>query len=168
MDSKLHEEINVQINKELYSGYLYLSMAAYFDSQSLSGYAHWMKMQAQEEFLHANKFMDHLNDRGCRIILQAIDQPDVDFESVKDVFEKTLAHEKFVTSRINMLYKLASDLNDNAAKIMLEWFVTEQVEEEKNPSEILDKIVFLKEDPMSMLMLDKELMARPAPQTAAA
>ena len=164
MEKKLLDELNLQINKEMYSSYLYLSMAAYFDAKSLSGFSHWMKMQVQEEMIHAMKIFNFINDRGQRVVLQAIAQPDVDFLSVKAIFEKSLAHEQYVTERINGLYELSDKLNDNAAKIMLEWFVTEQVEEEKNVNEIIDKISFLKEDPMSMLMLDKELGARLAPQ----
>lgn len=164
MTDRLVDEINIQINKELYSAYLYLSMAAYFDAQGLGGFASWMKMQAHEEFLHAMKFYDYVNDRGMRVVMQAVDQPDVDFESVRDVFDKTLAHEKSVTDRVNYLYKLAEEDNDNASKFMLEWFITEQVEEEKNVNEIIDKLDFLKNDPMGILMLDKELAARPAPQ----
>lgn len=168
MDRKLADAINNQINKEIYSSYLYLSMASYFDATSLSGFSHWMKMQAQEEMIHAMKFYNYLNDCGERVVLQAIEQPDIDFMSVKDVFEKTLAHEQYVTTLINDLYSLADELNDNAAKFMLHWFVTEQVEEEKNANEILDKLDLIKEDPAGVLYLDKELAARLVPVAPAA
>lgn len=163
MNKKLEKEINAQITKEYYSSYLYLSMAAYFESKNLPGMSHWMKMQAQEEMLHTMKFFDFMNDRGCRVVFGAIDKPPSDFSSVKDVFKKTLEHEKKVTASINNLYSIASSANDNAAVVLLQWFITEQVEEEKNPSDILAKIDFIKEDTVGLLMLDKELAARLQP-----
>ena len=163
MEKKLLEAINQQINAEIYSAYLYLSMSAYFETKGLSGFSHWMQMQAQEEMIHSMIFFNFVNDRGDRVILEAIDKPDTDFDSVKDVFAKTLAHEKKVTASINNLYSIAEKLNDNAAKIMLQWFIKEQVEEEKNPADILAKLDLVKEEASGILMLDKDLSARLQP-----
>ncbi|MFH1768294.1 MAG: ferritin [Candidatus Omnitrophota bacterium] len=160
MDKKLEKEINQQIIKELYSGYLYLSMAAYFDAENLAGCSHWMKAQAKEEVSHAMKFFEFLNDRGSRVVLEAIDKPPAAFKSVEDVFKKTLDHEQKVTASINNLYDLAEKVDDKPAKVFLQWFINEQVEEEKNPSDILGKLKYIKEDSAAMLMLDKELGAR--------
>ena len=163
MNAKLAKAINEQIVKELYSSYLYLSMASYFASHGLDGFNHWMQMQAQEELIHAMIFFNFMNDRGNRVILGAIDKPDADFESVADVFRKTLAHEQKVTKSINNLYKIAEEINDNAAKIKLQWFINEQVEEEKIPSDILAKLSLVKSNPSAILLMDKDMAARPAP-----
>ena len=163
MDKKLEKVLNEQIRKEFYSAYLYLSMAAYFEALSLPGFASWMQMQVLEERMHGMKFFTFVNDRGGRVILEAIDEPPADFASVKDVFENTLAHEKKVTESINNLYALAQSVKDNAARMFLQWFITEQVEEEKNASDILAKLDYIKEESSGMLILDKELGARPQP-----
>ncbi|MBU0469072.1 MAG: ferritin [Candidatus Omnitrophica bacterium] len=168
MDKKLEKLINEQITKEYYSSYLYLSMAAYFESMSLAGFTAWMKIQAEEEMIHMRMFFTYINERGGRVILEAIDKPPADFESIKDVFEQTLEHEKLVTASINNLYKASKDINDNASTIFLQWFITEQVEEEKNARDILDRLALIKEDPMGILMLDKELGARLQPTAPAA
>ena len=168
MDKKLEKLINEQITKEYYSSYLYLSMAAYFESMGLAGFTAWMKMQAEEEMIHMNMFFNYVNERNGRVILEAIDKPPADFESIKDVFEQTLEHEKLVTASINNLYKVSQELNDNASTIFLQWFISEQVEEEKNANDVLDRLDLIKEDPMGILMLDKELGARPQPAPPAA
>lgn len=166
MDQKMEKEINAQINREIFSSYLYLSMAAYFESKSLNGFAQWMRVQTMEEMMHAMKFYTFILDRGGVIVLEAIDKPESDFKSIQAVFEKTLAHEKFVTKNINNLYSIAQKQNDNASLIFLEWFVTEQVEEEKNALEILAKLKHVGERGEGILMLDKELGARPMPTLA--
>lgn len=161
MDKKLLKAINQQINKEFYSAYLYLSMAAYFESENLSGCAKWMKIQAKEEMGHGMKFFEFLQDRGERVELEAIDQPEADFKSVEDVFEKSLEHEQFVTASINNLYKIAQDVKDTAAEVMLHWFITEQVEEEKNVMEILGKLKYVGDKKSSaILLLDQALGQR--------
>lgn len=160
MDKKLAEAINEQIKNELYSAYLYLSMAAYFDSENLEGFAHWMKVQAKEEVEHAMKFYGFLNDRGERVILEAIEKPPSNFSSPVDVFEKTLKHEKKVTALIEKLYDLAEKVKDKAAVILLQWFITEQVEEEKNASSIVEKLKMIEGKKHLVLMIDKELMKR--------
>lgn len=163
MNKQLVKEMNEQITKELYSAYLYLSMAAYFASETLEGFSHWMKIQAQEEILHAMKFYNFLGERAEKIELGAIDKPPSKFSSIEDVFKKTLAHEKKVTASINDLYELAVKDNDNASKVFLQWFINEQVEEEKNPSDILGKLKYVGDQPAGILILDKELSARPQP-----
>lgn len=163
MDKKLEKALNEQITAEYFSSYLYLSMAAYFEAKNLPGFSHWMKMQAQEEMLHTMKFYDYVNDRGSRVIFGALPAPEANFASIRDVVEKTLEHEQKVTAMINNLYSLAQSINDNASVMFLQWFVTEQVEEEKNTSDILARLDLIKEDPMGILMLDKELAARLVP-----
>jgi ferritin len=160
MDKKLYEELNNQIKKELYSAYLYLSMASYFDFLNLEGFAHWMKVQAKEEFGHAMRIYEFLNDRGERVIFDEIEKPPSDFTSPIDVFEKTLEHEKKVTKSIENLYSLAKEKNDYSAEIMLQWFITEQVEEEKNASVILEKLKKIEGKEHLLMYFDKELGKR--------
>ena len=163
MNKTLVKEMNDQINRELFSAYLYLAMSAYFESESLDGFAHWMKIQASEEFSHAMKFYNFIGERGEIVELESIDKPDSKFSSVQDIFEKTLTHEKFITKSINDLYVMAQKDNDNASIIFLDWFVTEQVEEEKNPSDILGKLKYIGKEGNGILMMDKELSARALP-----
>lgn len=160
MDKKLQEAMNEQIKNELYSAYMYLSMAAYFDSMNLDGFASWMKHQAKEEYEHAMKFYEHLNDRGEKVVLKALDQPPFDFSSPLEVFEETLKHEKKVTRMIEELYSLAGKLNDNAALIMLQWFIKEQVEEEKTATSIVDRLKMVGDKPQALLMMDGKLGQR--------
>ncbi len=160
MDKKLLEAFNGQIKNELYSGYMYLSMAAYFESVTLPGFSHWMKKQAGEERMHAMKMFDFLCDRGERVVLEAIPQPPSRFASAKEIFEETLKHEKKVTALINNLYDLAAKVNDPAAMVFLQWFITEQIEEEKSPAQILEHLKMIKPDSGAILFLDKELAKR--------
>ena len=160
MDKKLEDAINKQINNEIYSAYLYLSMAAYFESTNLEGFSKWMKIQAKEEMSHAMKFFEFLNDRGEKVILEQIAQPPAKFASPEDVFKKSLSHEKKVTSLINKLYDLANKLKDTSASIMLQWFITEQVEEEKNASLVLEKLKLVSSSSPALLMLNAELGKR--------
>ncbi len=160
MDKKLLATFNEQIKNELYSGYMYLSMAAYFESINLPGFSHWMKKQAGEEKVHAMKMFDFLIDRGERVILEALAQPPSEFSSVKEIFEETLKHEKKVTALINNLYDLSEKANDQAAMVFLHWFITEQIEEEKNPAKILEDIKKIKADSPAILYLDRELAKR--------
>jgi len=160
MNTKLQKAFNEQLKNELYSAYLYLSMAAYFDSINLGGFSSWMKLQAREEWFHAMKFFDFLNDRGSRVVFQAIDKPPVEFSSPKDVFEKVLAHEKKVTALIHKLYRLSDESKDNASSIFLQWFITEQVEEEKSASDILAQLKVAKTDSTALLMIDSVLAKR--------
>ena len=137
---KVLQEMNNQIMHELYSAYLYLSMSAHFDANNLTGFAHWMRIQAGEEQEHAMKFYDFIYDRGGKVTLQAIDQPPTEFKSPKDIFAAALEHEKKVTARIDLIYDLAVQDNDHASQSFLKWFVDEQVEEEKNATQILEML----------------------------
>ncbi len=160
MDKKLEKALNEQINHEFYSAYLYLSMAAYCDSKNMAGFSHWMKVQAKEEYSHGMKIFDFLADRGNRVILDGIPNPPVEFSSLQGMFDETLKHEKKVTALINNLYDLSCKANDHAAKVFLQWFITEQVEEEKNASMILETLKMLKSEGPALIMLDRELSKR--------
>ena len=164
LNKTIQDAINEQIKNELYSAYLYLSMSAYCESINLPGCAHWMRMQEQEERIHAIKLFDFVNERGGRVVLQAIDQPPAEFQSPLDVFEKTLEHEQKVTAMINDLYALAVQEKDYASQIFLQWFVTEQVEEEDNASKIIETLKMIGDNRQALLMLDKDLDGRLAPQ----
>ncbi len=160
MKGAVKEAINEQIKHEFYSAYLYLSMAGSFEVANLAGFAHWMREQAKEEMNHAMKFFDFLLDRGDQARLQAIDAPPYAFRSPLDTFEQALEHEKEVTSLIHDLYGLAVRENDYAAQVMLNWFVAEQVEEEKSATEIVERLRMAGEDSAALLLLDAELRER--------
>ncbi|MBN2723708.1 MAG: ferritin [Deltaproteobacteria bacterium] len=160
MEKKMLDELNNQINEEIFSSYLYLSMAAYFENSNFPGFATWMEVQAQEEMVHAMKFYGYVIERGGKIDLKAIEKPQSEWESPVHAFKAALEHEKHITSRINYLYKTAREVIDPATEIFLNWFVTEQVEEEANASEIVAKMEMIKDAPSAMYMLDKELGAR--------
>ena len=160
MDTKLQKTFNDQIKHELYSAYLYLAMVAYFETKNLSGFAHWMKIQYKEEVAHAMKMFEFLNDRGVKVLLQAIPQPALEYTSTLEVFEETLKHEQKVTSLINALYTQAKENNDHAASVFLQWFITEQVEEEKNATYIIETLKMIKPEGPALIMLDRELAKR--------
>ena len=157
---KIQSFMNEQIKHEMFSAYLYFSMAAYFHSKSLDGMAQWMKAQAQEEFGHALRFFNHINDRGGRIELQALEKPQTEWESPLSAFKAALQHEEFITGRINDLAKLADKENDRAAGIMLQWFVTEQVEEEDTVSTVINMLELVGDSGHGILMADRELGTR--------
>ena len=163
MDKKLEKALNGQLNFELYSAYIYLSMSAYLEAENLPGSSHWMNMQIQEELLHVGKLFNFLNERSVKVNLEAVDKPPAKFSSMEDVFKKTLAHEQVVTTRINNLYSLAEKTGDNATKIFLQWFINEQVEEEKAATDVLGKLKHIKSQPAGILILDNELATRPQP-----
>lgn len=160
MDKVLCKELNMQINRELFSAYLYLSMASYFDSIGLEGFAKWMKIQAKEEFGHAMRIYDYLNDVGERVIFEKIEKPEEDFKSVIDVFEKTLEHEKKITKNIENLYSIAKEKNDYQTEVFLHWFINEQIEEEKQAKLILEKLKKIEGKEHLILMFDKEMGKR--------
>ena len=160
LSQKLQDAFNSQINKELFSEYLYLSMASYCYSKDLDGAANFFMVQTQEEHFHAMKLFNFVTDRGGRVILKAIDEPQVEFKSVVDAFERTLEHEQFVTKSINELMDLSLKENDHAAASFLKWFVDEQVEEEATASKLLAKLKLIGGDGHGMLMIDAELAAR--------
>jgi ferritin len=156
----VQDAINDQINKELYSAYLYLSMAAHFEAATLTGFAHWMRYQAQEELGHALKFFDYLNDRSGRVQLKPIAGPQIEWKTPFEVFNQVLEHEQLVTASIHKLYEVALKDNDYASQVMLQWFINEQVEEEKNAAEIIEQLKRIDAHESAMLMLDHELGER--------
>ena len=156
MDKKLAKELNQQINEEMASAYIYQAMAAWLENKNYEGFAGWMKVQAKEETAHADKFYKFLLDRGEKIEFLAIGKPENDFASVLEIFEITLKHEKFIPGRINLLSELAEKVKDRPAEIMLQWFITEQVEEEKNPAVMIEKLKLIKEGTGGFFYLDKE------------
>jgi len=161
LSKKMQDALNGQLNAELYSSYLYLSMAAYFEAKNLPGMAHWMQVQAGEEKLHAMKFFGFIVDRAGRVTLTQIDGPETEWESPLAVFKAAYAHEQKVTGLIGDLVKMAKEEPDVATDIFLQWFVTEQVEEEKSADEVVKKLTMIEKAPQLLLMMDKELGARP-------
>jgi len=167
---KMRDALNGQINAELYSSYLYLAMAAYFEDINLSGFANWMRVQAQEENMHAMKIYDYVAERGGRVLLKAIDEPPSEWESALAVFEVTYEHEQKVTGLINDLVDLARELRDHATESFLQWFVDEQVEEEQSADDIVQKLKPMEGFKGGLFMLDGELGQRvftPPPSEAA-
>ena len=160
MDNKLQDLMQEQIGHEYYSSYLYLQMASYFESENLDGFATWMKTQAREEREHGDKMYEFLQDRGVRVILRAIPQPPSDFSSPLDVFEKTYEHERKVTSLINGIADQADKVNDRPTKVFIQWFITEQVEEEKNDTRIIELLKKIKPDSGALFQLDHRLGKR--------
>ena len=168
LTDKVQDALNNQFNAELYSSYLYLSMHSYFKSINLDGFANWMYQQAKEELMHAMKFYDFINQRGGRAKTAAVAEPPSDWESPLAVFEETLAHEQKVTGLINDLVEIANDAHDHASQIFLQWFVTEQVEEEATAMDILGKLEIAGSSAGGLFMLDKEMAARVFTPPAAA
>ncbi len=154
--------INDQIAAEFYSAYLYLSMSAYFQSINLPGCAHWMRLQYQEEVAHALKLFDYVHQREGHVVLETIEQPKSKFKSALDVFEQALDHEKEVSGMINKLYALTHKEDDYPSQIELQWFITEQVEEEKNARSIVEQFQMIGDNKVALLMLDRQLGARGA------
>jgi len=160
LSNKMQEALNTQINAELYSAYFYLSMSAYYESVNLPGFANWMRVQYQEETFHGLKLYDYVNSRGGRVTLTAIDGPPTEWGAALAPFEDTYKHEQKVTGLINNLVDVAIAERDHATNAMLQWFVTEQVEEEKNASDIVSQIKLLKDAPNGIFMIDRELAMR--------
>lgn len=153
---ELEQALNDQLNREYYSSYLYLSMAAHFEAGGFPGFAGWMRAQADEEHVHAMKFFDFVNDRGGRIRLQPIAEPPAEFGTPLQVFEASLEHERFITRSIEALFEQA----DRATQAFLDWFLTEQVEEEKNVGELVDAFRLAADSGPALLLLDRELGGR--------
>jgi len=156
----LQDALNEQIRNELYSAYLYLSMAAYCESMNLPGCAHWLRVQWQEELSHAMRLYDYIHDRGGRVVLQALEQPPTEFGSILDVFRGAFEHEQKITGMINRLCDLAAEEKDHATLAMLQWFVTEQVEEEKSTSDIVHMLERVGDKGHALMMLDRHLGQR--------
>jgi ferritin len=168
LSDKMLEALNEQINRELYSEYLYLSMAAWFEDQGLPGFAAWMRAQTQEEHFHAMKLFDYVNEVNGKVSLKTIEGPPVDFESPLAIFEASLEHEKYITASINERMKLAMDESDFATANFLQWYVAEQVEEEANVGAVVDKLRLSGGQGNAILMLDQQLGTRVFTQPTAA
>ncbi len=160
LNKKIENALNEQINKETYSAYLYQSLSAHSTSIGLNGIANWFQIQVQEEISHAQKIYNYINERGGKVKLKAIEQPPSEFDSVIIMFQETLKHEEFITKSINELMDLAIAEKDHASQIFLQWFVTEQVEEEDNVNEILSALKLIGDSGNGLRMFDKELATR--------
>ena len=160
LNEKMEKEFNEQINKELFSAYLYLDMKSRFSEMNLQGFVNWMDVQVQEEKAHAMGMYDYVLERGGRVELLAIDKPEVECKTPLEIFEQVLKHEEFVTSRINHLMDVADEVRDRAALSFLDWYLKEQVEEESNVGGVLATLRLIGEDKKALLMLDKDLAAR--------
>jgi ferritin len=160
LKNEMVKALNEQINREMYSAYLYMSMSAYSNKIGLKGFANWFMVQYHEEMFHAMKLYEYVQRQGEDVSLKAVESPPGEFESPLDMFNQTLNHEQYITRSINELMDLALDLKDHATRIFLEWYVTEQIEEEENDNDIILELNLIKDDPRALLMLDRELAAR--------
>ncbi len=160
LTESVEDALNEQINAELYSSYVYLSMAAYYEDEGLPGFASWMRSQSDEEHEHAMRLYDFVHDRDGRVTLAGIDSPPTEWDSPADAFETAYEHEVEITEMIDNLVALAREENDNATENMLQWFVAEQVEEEATAQAILDKLKHVGDDGPGLLMIDQELGER--------
>lgn len=160
INEKLEKAINEQINKEIFSSYLYLSMASYLADLGLSGFANWMRIQVQEEAAHAMGLYDYLIERGGSVELEAVAKPQTTWNNILHVFEATLEHEQFVTKSLNELADVADEVKDRAAASFLQWYINEQVEEESTAEDIINKLKLIDSDGNALFMLDKDMGAR--------
>ena len=168
MNTEIQDAINAQIGREFHAAYIYLGMMTYFEGRSLSGFGHWMRLQAQEEVAHAIKLIDFLIDRGGEVELGSIDRPNLDFDGPLEVMKAALAHERKVTETINEVYALAVRHNDYPAQVLMQWFVAEQVEEDKNAGEIVDQLELAAGSVSALFVLDGRLAQRvPEPDEGA-
>lgn len=158
----VQKAMNKQINHELFSSYLYLSMAAHFEKEGLPGFASWMKAQSSEEREHAMKFYEHIYDRGGSVVLEAIEKPQAEFKKPLEVMKQVLEHERKVSALITSVYEIALKEKDYPAQVMLQWFISEQVEEEKGVTDIIDRLTKVGDAPGMLLMMDAQLGARKA------
>lgn len=160
LSKTIQSALNEQIKQEFFASHLYLAMSAYFETISLPGFARWMRAQSDEEREHALKFFDYINDREGSVELQALDQPPGEFQSPLDVFQQALEHERRVSAMIHRIYELAVRENDYPTQTFLQWFIDEQVEEEKNASQVVEQLKLTGGNSAALLMLDRELAAR--------
>jgi ferritin len=160
LSEKMVQALNEQINREMYSAYLYMSMSAHCSNVGLKGFANWFMVQYHEEMLHAMKIYEYIQRQGGQVLLKPIEGPPVDFTSPLDMFSKTLEHERFITQAINELMDTAISEKDHASQIFLQWYVTEQVEEEENDNDIITQLKLNQENAQGILMLDRELASR--------
>lgn len=154
------DALNQQIQKELSSAYYYLSMSVHFQSVNLDGFSHWMRKQYTEETEHAMKIFDFVHERGGKVVLEAIEKPAAEFKTPLDVMKLVLDHEKKVSASINAVYELALKEKDYPTQIMLEWFIKEQVEEEKSAEDVINMLKMIGDAPAGLIMLDRQLAAR--------
>ena len=162
MNKKIEQAFNDHLNAEFFSSYLYLSMANCFTAKNLDGMASWMRLQSEEERVHAMKFLDYINQRGGRVALQQINQPQLDWAAPLDAFQQAYNHELEISKKIDALVDLATKESDHAAVNFLQWFVSEQVEEEANALAIVDKLKMIGDNTMGILMMDAQLGQRTA------
>jgi ferritin len=160
LKDNVERELNVQIGEETASAWLYLSMSAWFQSINLPGFAHWMFVQAQEELVHARLFYDFVHQRRGRVSLGAIPAPATEWKSPKAAFEAAFAHEQHITARIHLLSALSEQVQDYPTRVFLQWFVTEQVEEEANADAVIQKLTLLGDTGPGLFMLDQEMATR--------
>lgn len=160
LDEAVQQAVNEQIQAEFQSAYLYLAMSAKFEHMSLSGFAHWLRMQWQEETVHAMKFYDFLLHRDGEVHLGTLEKPVVDFSSPLEAFENVLEHEQYITSRINDLYDLATQKRDYPLQNLLRWFIDEQVEEEESARSVIDSLRLVGDSGSNLFLLDRELGSR--------
>lgn len=166
ISDKMQSELNEQVNKEFYSAYLYLAMSAYCTTIGLPGFAHWMRLQYEEENMHVTKMYDYILSQGGEVHLKAIEEPSREYGTPLEIFEKTLEHEQFITKSINNLMRMAIEDNDYATQAFLQWYITEQVEEEANVQDILNPLRMVGSDKSGLMMIDQKLGGRPAPAAA--
>jgi ferritin len=160
MNAKVAEALNEQIQAEFFSFYLYLSVAAYFKSEHLDGFSHWMRVQANEEFVHAMKLFDYLNERGAAVRLLALDAPQASWKSPSAAIKTALEHERHISDRIDALVSLATAEQDHATTVILHWYVNEQVEEVATADTLYHQVKMMEGSPQGLLMLDRELAGR--------
>ncbi len=160
ISKKMEDAFNKQINEELYSAYLYQSLSAFAARIGLEGFANWFQIQVQEEISHSQKFYSFISERGGKIKFLQINEPPAEFGSPLELFELTLEHEQHITKCINNLMNLAVDEKDHASQIFLQWYITEQVEEENNVKTILDKLKLVGKEGHGLFMIDKDLSTR--------
>jgi ferritin len=168
MKKKVEQALNEQIHAEFFSFYLYLSVGAYFTTRHLDGFAHWMRVQAQEEYAHAMKLFDFVNERGGAVELMALDAPTHEWGSPAEAVHAVLQHERHISERINGLVDLATAENDHATTVLLHWYVNEQVEEEATADTLYHQVKMVESSPHGLLMIDRELSARPEAVTDSA
>jgi ferritin len=163
ISAKMQKALNTHLNEEYYSSYFYLSMAAYFEAKNLKGFANWFRIQSTEEQMHGTKFFNFILQKGGKVTLTQIGAPKVDWKSIPEVFGDTLEHEQKITGLINKLVEVSMLEKDFATNNFLQWFVTEQVEEEANVEEIIQKIEMIGDNKSGLYMLDIELASRTLP-----
>lgn len=160
LDKKMAQALNEQMNREMYSAYLYMSMSACSNRMGLKGFANWFMVQYHEEMFHAMKLFEYVQRQGEDVHLYAIEAPPLEFASQLDMFTQTLTHEQYITKSINDLMDLAVKKKDHATQIFLEWYITEQVEEEENDNDMIAQLKLIGDNPHALLMLDRELAVR--------